>query len=160
MKPEEYGDRYSDHLLEQYKLYVEMTDRVSQRRERSNQFFITLLAGPAIVAILARFGLDGEGIANGLLTVALLISGLLGVALSITWFVNIRSYRRLNNARFKVISEMESKLPFASYAKEWDLLSPGYLLLSVIEQVLPVIILSFFLALVGYSVFLLFGQHL
>ena len=46
MKPEEYGDKYSDHLLEQYKLYVEMTDRVSQRRERSNQFFITLLQAP------------------------------------------------------------------------------------------------------------------
>ena len=42
MTPEEYGDKYPDHLLEQYKLYVEMTDRVSQRRERSNPFFMTL----------------------------------------------------------------------------------------------------------------------
>ena len=62
MSPEEYGDKYSDHLPEQYKLYVEMTDRVSQRRERSNQFFITLLSGPAILAVFARFWLDGETI--------------------------------------------------------------------------------------------------
>lgn len=158
MRPEDYGDRYSDHLLEQYKLYVEMTDRVSHRRERSNRFFITLLAGPAFVAILARLRLDGEDIANGLLPVVLLISGLLGLALSATWFVNIRSYRLLNKARFKVIGEMERKLPFPSYSQEWCLLEPRYLLLSVIEQALPVIFLALFLALVGYSVFLLFGQ--
>ena len=157
MTPEEYGDKYPDHLLEQYKLYVEMTDRISQRRERSNQFFITLLAGPAIVAILARFSLDGEGVEKGFLPIVLLVSGLLGIALSTTWFVNIKSYRRLNNARFQVIEELERRLTFASYTYEWELLSPRYLLLSVIEQSLPVIIFSLFLFLVGYSIFLLIG---
>ena len=157
MTPEEYGDKYPDHLLEQYKLYVEMTDRISQRRERSNQFFITLLAGPAMVAILARFSLDGEGVEKGFLPIVLLVSGLLGIALSTTWFVNIKSYRRLNNARFQVIEELERRLPFASYTYEWELLSPRYLLLSVIEQSLPVIIFSLFLFLVGYSIFLLIG---
>ncbi len=155
MKPEEYGDKYSDHLLEQYKLYVEMTDRVSQRRERSNQFFITLLAGPAILAVLARLCLDGEGNSGAFLPIVLLASGLLGMALSITWFVNIRSYRRLNSARFQVIEALERSLPFASYTYEWELLSPRYLLLSEIEQSLPAIILALFLSLAGYSAYLL-----
>ena len=32
----------SDALLEQYKLYVEMMDKVSERRGNANSFFITL----------------------------------------------------------------------------------------------------------------------
>jgi len=35
IKPEEYGPEYRAHLMEQYKLYVEMADRVSQRRAGS-----------------------------------------------------------------------------------------------------------------------------
>ncbi len=157
MTPEEYGDKYSDHLLEQYKLYVEMTDRVSQRRERSNQFFITLLAGPAILAVLARFWLGGSSDSGAFLPAVLLASGLLGMALSITWFVTIRSYRHLNNARFHVIGEMEKRLPFGSYSYEWELLSPRFLLLSVIEQFLPGIVCSLFSTLSIYSVWLLFN---
>ena len=157
MSPEEYGDKYSDHLLEQYKLYVELTDRVSQRRERSNQFFITLLAGPAILAVLARFWLDGGEDSDALLPVILLASGLLGVALSTTWFASIRSYRQLNSARFKVIVELKNGLPFGSYSREWDMLSPRFLLLSVIEQFLPVIVFSLFASLLVYSLWLLFS---
>ena len=155
MTPEEYGEKHSDHLLEQYKLYVEMTDRVSQRRERSNQFFITLLAGPAILAVLARFWLDGENASESFLPAVLLASGLLGMALSLTWFVSIRSYRRLNNARFKVIGEMEKRLPFGPYSYEWELLSPRFLLLSVIEQFLPGIVFSLFTALLIYALWFL-----
>ena len=57
MKPEEYGDKYSAHLLEQYKLYVEMADRVSQRRDQSNRFYVTIVSAlAAIVVVIARLG--------------------------------------------------------------------------------------------------------
>ena len=36
MDREEYGTNYQAHLLEEYKLYVEMADRVSQRRAVAN----------------------------------------------------------------------------------------------------------------------------
>lgn len=39
---EEYGTDYKHHILEQYKLYVEMSDRVSQRRASLNVFFISV----------------------------------------------------------------------------------------------------------------------
>jgi hypothetical protein len=29
----EYGEHYQDHLLEQYKLYVQMADKISERRQ-------------------------------------------------------------------------------------------------------------------------------
>src|SRR6266511_1103315 len=36
------GERYQSAILEQYKLYVEMADRISARRGLANTFFLTL----------------------------------------------------------------------------------------------------------------------
>ena len=33
---------YEHHILDQYKLYVEMADRISSRRNSANIFFLTL----------------------------------------------------------------------------------------------------------------------
>ena len=74
MKPEEYGENYQHHLLEQYKLFVEMADRVSQRRDQSNRFYVTFVAAIAgLLMVLARFGTS----VNGIWPVVFLISGLL-----------------------------------------------------------------------------------
>ena len=37
-----YGKDYKQHLLEQYKLYVEMADEVSSRRSKANNFFLSV----------------------------------------------------------------------------------------------------------------------
>ncbi len=161
MRPEEYGERYSDHLLEQYKLYVEMADRVSQRRDQSNRFYGGLLAAlVALLVVLARFVLSSDGADGTFLTFVFLVSGLFGAALSVIWFVNIQSYRSLNTAKFQIINEMEKQLPYEGYSNEWELLrppddSPKYLQLTRVEQFVPGLVFLIFLALVGYSVFLL-----
>jgi len=55
MGQEEYGSNYQAHILEQYKLYVEMTDRISQRRDQSNRFYSALLTGLlAVISVVAR----------------------------------------------------------------------------------------------------------
>jgi hypothetical protein len=120
MKPEEYGEKYQDHLLEQYKLFVEMADRVSQRRDQSNRFYVTFVSAIAgLLMVLARFGTS----VNGIWPVVFLISGLLGMALSFIWFLNIKSYRTLNSAKFEIINDLERQLPYPGYAKEWELAS-------------------------------------
>jgi hypothetical protein len=35
VQQDDYGEHYHEHLLEQYKLHVEMTDNISDRRDRS-----------------------------------------------------------------------------------------------------------------------------
>lgn len=48
IRPEDYAgakEKYQNAVLEQYKLYVEMADRVSGRRALANTFFITLNSG-------------------------------------------------------------------------------------------------------------------
>ena len=157
MKPEEYGEKYPDHFLEQYKLYVEMADRVSQRREQSNRFYVTLLAAIASLLILsARLG-----VAEGVWPVVFLITGVFGVALSVVWHFNINSYRQLNRVKFDIIGELEKQLPSAPYADEWKLLRPKdgpakYIQLTRVERFVPVLFGLLFLGLAGYAVWLLF----
>lgn len=45
------NDNQTAYLLDQYKLCVEMADRVSSRRIQTNQFYLSLLS--ALLAIVA-----------------------------------------------------------------------------------------------------------
>ena len=157
MKPGEYGEDYSAHLLEQYKLYVEMADRVSQRRDQSNRFYVTMFAAlVGLLVVMARF----DGLSSDIWPIVFMIAGLFGAAVSVVWFVNIQSYRSLNTAKFEVINDIEELLPYAGYSKEWERLrpaddSPRYFQLTRVEQFVPIVFFTLFIALVGYSIYLL-----
>ena len=159
ISPDDYGPEYKPHLLEQYKLYVEMADRVSQRRDQSNRFYVTIVSAlAAIVVIIARFGVPENG---ALLEVAFLVVGLFGIALSVVWHFNIRSYRTLNSAKFEIINRIERQLPFAGYSEEWEILRPPegrqpYFQLTRVEQFVPAIFAVLFAALTIYALCLLF----
>ena len=154
MTPEQYGEKYPDHLLEQYKLYVEMADRISQRRDQSNKFYATVYSALAAVLLLtARFDLSDSA-----LTIVFLAVGTVGAALALIWWLNIKSYRAINSAKFDVIHEIETRLPFPGYQREWELLRPTdsppkYLQLTRIEQYVPAVFLLLSLALVGYAAY-------
>lgn len=124
------------NLLEQYKLYVEMADRISQRRGAANTFFLTF--NTAVVGALAGFF---EHVPNEV-SVAMYAATAM---LSIAWAILLRSYRNLNTAKFKVIGVLEERLPANPYYKaEWKALGEGkdwskYIPLSVIETVVPAV---------------------
>ena len=82
MSSDDYGPEYNNHLLEQYKLYVEMADRVSQRRDQSNRFYVTIVSAlAAIVVIIARLGVPEDGTEVILsANVAFVFAGLFGLA--------------------------------------------------------------------------------
>lgn len=153
-------EKYSDHLLEQYKLYVEMADRVSQRREQSNRFYMTVVAAIfAILIVVARLGVADGVWPSVFLTSALLISGLFGVALSVVWLGNIRAYRELNTAKLDIIGKMEEELPVAPYTDERELLRSNYYYpISQIEQFVPVLFALLFAALFAYGLHLLLSS--
>ncbi len=126
----------SQHLIEQYKLYVEMADRISQRRGTTNTFFLTF--NTAIVAALAGFYQQ----VPSKVSIALYLAA---SVMAITWALLLRSYRNLNSAKFEVIGEIEKRLPAQMYyAAEWKALGEGknykkYIPLSVTETIVPVI---------------------
>ena len=102
--------------LEIYKLAVEMSDRVSSRRLIANGFFLSIntLLGTLL-------GFMYEKLADDKRAVLLFISGV-GVVLALTWLFSIRSYKRLNRAKFTVINRIEKDLPYQYFTEEWDTL--------------------------------------
>lgn len=114
-----YGQSYKDHLLEQYKLYVEMADKVSSRRATTNTFFLslnTLLI--TAVGILSRLG--SSFVSFNLSWVV--IASIAGILFCWAWHVIIRSYCQLNRGKYKIINMMEKRLPVAMYEAEWSCL--------------------------------------
>jgi hypothetical protein len=127
-------EKYQEHLLEQYKLYVEMADRVSTRRLTANSYFLSINS-----AILGFVGYISSKPGYGHY---LWLVGCAGIILSILWFYMITSYRDLNTAKFKIIHEVEKRLPLSLYAAEWNAMGRGtvpqlYRPLSHIERVVP-----------------------
>lgn len=152
MSLEEYGDKFQDHLLEQYKLYVEMADKISERRQSANNYLLTVNS-----IIVSFFGfLSGFGSTSGPQIWRYLVP-LAGILVSITWATLIRSYRQLNSGKFEVIHRLESQLPVAPYVTEWKILEKGrgkrYLPFTHIEQNIPwiFIILYILLIIVTYT---------
>jgi len=150
-----YGEKFNDHLLEQYKLYVEMADKISERRMQTNKFYISILS--ALLALLSI--LISKDSFNQTLTFA--IVSLLGITLSILWYINIKSYRQLNSGKFKVIHEMEQNLPFPCYDREWQILGEGkeenkYLQLTRVEKYIPLILSIPYIILLLYVLIPLF----
>lgn len=141
-------------LFEQYKLYVEMTDRNSQRRSITNKFYITVLTG--LLAFIS-WNTSCSQLCDIFEHLLLLIS-LLGLFLCIIWFININSYKQLNKGKFKVILEMENQLPFPCYSREWDILECGknhrnYLPYTKIEKLIPALIAILYMFLLLYSIY-------
>ena len=143
-------DSSKDQLLEIYKLHTELADRVSQRREGANRLHVSLLSGFLVfLAALLRFG-PGEISAS----VLLLFSGIIGMAISVSWFIVIRSYRQLNTGKFAALDELEQKLDYPFFKREWQLLEVGrnrsrYWKLTVVETFLPsIFFLLFFVFLI------------
>ena len=140
VKPENYcsEEKYQDHLLEQYKLYVELTDRISQRRMTTNVFFVSIHTFLATIGAAISQNAEKEPA-----WVALFIVGTLS---SVLWYVLLDSYQKLNNKKFQVISEMEQLLPYAPYYQEWKNLSakdkPSF---TAFEKWLPCIFGSLYL---------------
>ena len=128
-----------NELLEIYRLHAELADRVSQRREGANRLYVSLLLGlVALLAALLRFGVGDLSP-----RIVLLAAGIVGALLSASWYVVIRSYRQLNTGKFLALHELEQKIAYPFFEREWELLGKGadrrrYWRLTIVETFLPI----------------------
>ena len=150
--PADYGTRFQDHLVEQYKLYVEMADRVSSRRSQANLFFVSVSSG-----LLAPLSFVSAANSKSEHThVLFLVAGIFGLGTCLRWFLTIRSYAQLNSLKFKVVQEIENQLPFPCYQREWQLDRTGgdrrkYLRLTFVERLVPLVVGCAYATLLAYS---------
>jgi hypothetical protein len=136
--PDEYGSSYQAHFFDQYKLYVEMADRVSGRRMLANSFFLGV---NTILITILSFAFKNGFPANKYWLLIPLIAILL---LCITWWRIVKSYRQLNSGKYKVVGAMEQYLPCAPYDAEWNALGRGkqpklYRPLTHVENWVPIL---------------------
>lgn len=122
----EYGDNYNDHLLQQWVTCVEMSNSVSERRINVNNLFITLNT-----AIAALINFKSEN--------ASFFLSAIGILLCIIWLYNIENYKKLNDAKYKIILEIEKKLPVNPFDYEWTIMGKGkdrkrYIIFTEIEK--------------------------
>jgi hypothetical protein len=123
--------------LDQYKLYVEMADRVSARRSLANTFFLTL--NTAVFTLIGVLWKDPPHASPwlGLFPTAVLVMQ------CFVWFWVIRSYRQLNAAKWAVVGAFEARFPASPWrSAEWEALGHGtdpsrYWPLTHIEQWVP-----------------------
>lgn len=145
---EKYGDKYIEHLLDQYKIYINATEKISDRRQKTNEFFLGL--NTALVALL---GFIATKTAQSEISLMLGVSSIAGITICYLWYRIIASYKGLNSAKFKVIHAIEMRLPLALYDTEWEMLGRGedkkvYWPFSHIELYVPKIFIVIYLALI------------
>lgn len=150
--------------LELFKLAVEMADRASARRAGANSYFATL--NTALAAAIGLLGSARRPPAQGSVPTfdafGLAFAAFAGIALSLTWWALLRYYRRLNKAKFKVILDVEKRLPEQMFDDEWKALHPDEAAVSArpsrwqrarhreastVEQVVPFVFAAIYVAL-------------
>lgn len=147
LSPEAYGDSFKADLFEQYKLYVESAERISERRVAANNYLLTVNA-----FLVTLYGLVAASRFNTFWTILVPVAGLL---VALTWHRIITSYRDLNTVKFKVIHELEEHLPAALYDYEWHKAEEGrgkaYHPLSHLERWVPIIFMVLYVLLAVLS---------
>ena len=116
------GDAETRHeLLEQYRLFVETSERVVARRQTANTFFLSINSLLLVaVGILLREATDAAVVAFGVAGLSLV-----GLFACFAWRRMVTSFRQLNTAKFEIIHLLEERLPAAVFKAEWDALGRG-----------------------------------
>lgn len=142
---ENHKEKYIDHYLEQYRIYIHVFNSLSDRRQKSNEFFLGL--NTAIIGMLGY--LETKSISHNE-SVIFLVAPFVGMGICFCWYRLILSYKQLNQAKFKVIHRLETKLPASLFETEWELLGRGkdmkrYRPLSSIEKNIPAIFIVLYI---------------
>lgn len=142
----------SNAFLEQYKIYLEFLDKLADRRQSANSFFLTLNTGLcAALAFLFTKDTDPE------IRQLYIVIPIAGVLLALFWHRLVSSYRQLSTGKFEVIHQMENYLPIAPYRAEWIVLGRGkdskkYLPLTHVEVWVPRLFAIMYIVILFYFV--------
>lgn len=140
---DDYGTSYKDHCLDIYKLYVNMADNISARRQSANSYFLTV--NTSLIALMSFVQIADTPqikISHGILSLA-------GIILCYLWYRIIKSYKNLNSGKFQVIQAIENILPLNPYKSEWEIVGEGkdkklYLPFTQIEMVIPWVFIAIY----------------
>lgn len=114
-----HSDIDRSEVMEQYKTFLETSERLVERRQTVNNFYLS--ANTALCTIMAAAFSALEGVTAKLLICFFL--SITGIILSISWRSILDAYGILNSSKMKVISIIERNLPLSLYDTEWAVMS-------------------------------------
>ena len=144
-------------FIEQYKVFVQSADNTSARRVSVNRYQTSLNVG-----VIALHGLVPAVAPQPAVQAIVAVAGFI---ISLNWLFTIRSLRRLNIEKFKIIHSMETELPRAVYTEEWNGLGRGsegascngrewrYQGANFFENQIPMVFMALHLVALGYTAF-------
>ena len=105
--------------LEQYKIMVSSTEKVTENRMKVNNLFFTITSTILSVGFVLgkSFGFSIKAM-FGMLTLTIL-----SLILSYFWEKLVNSYALLNQGKFKVINKIEKQLRTNMFEDEWNILT-------------------------------------
>jgi len=111
--------KYREHILEQYKLFFNSAEQVTERRINMNRFCLSLItAVSGVIGYIKTEKIENDSyLVIGLATSAILICW--------HWIVQLENYRKLNSGKFKVIHQLERLVPLKLFEYEWEVLGKG-----------------------------------
>lgn len=117
-------------FYQQYKQMCDSAEMITTKRQNLNNFYLAI--NSLFVSSIGYLA-TGKSYFGGFLV------GFISILISVIWFFHIRSYKKLNNAKFKIILELEEKLPVKLYGWENDLLKKDYYKLTSLEKFIPLV---------------------
>ncbi|GAB2021556.1 hypothetical protein RyT2_06300 [Pseudolactococcus yaeyamensis] len=143
MRLEDFGNNMEDKKIEDrkfelYKIYLNSIEKISDRRDNANKYFLQI---QSVIFVLCGLIIQHGGSEKEMFLCGISI---FGIIMSIIFYFLINSYKQMNSGKFKVLHEMENELDIDMYKKEWIFLEEGenrkvYFPFSHIERCIPII---------------------
>lgn len=142
-----------EDLVAQYNTYVQTSEAILERRQTTSSFYVginTAIITAITTIISVIMGIDSLSNKPLIIGNILLVTSLLSIVLNSNWYLQLDSYGKLNSAKMKVISALESHMPANIYDTEWRVMSSKigerkYRSFTTIEKTVPSIFAAFFI---------------
>ena len=115
---------------------VTSTEKVTDDRQKTNVFFLTLVSSLLSISIFI-----GKEFSFSVISLWVMFGiSFITLIMTIFWLYTVHSYRLLNKGKFALIYELEDKLKSNIFEREWKILKEGvkYKETSYIEKVLVI----------------------
>ena len=106
-------------LVEQYKMMVISTEKVTEQRSKVNNLFLTITASLLSITFVIGKSLEFSIIA----IIVMLFFTILTLIVTYSWEKLVKSYGDLNKGKFLIIDKIEKQLTINMFKDEWEILT-------------------------------------
>lgn len=124
------GEKFA---FEEFKLFYESTEKVTDRRLSANRWNYSICTAILVaIAVIINWGLSKPDYFL-FSAIAVIVLGSMAALFCSLWIGQIKDFKELNNAKFKVLNEMaphiafsenltDPRISYSPFDKEWKLL--------------------------------------